>query len=78
MKQSPEEKWLRDNLAELVEKRAGDFVVIVGNEGFVNSSLKKALLKAKKKYPKIKPLIMEIPEEKDFLHALVFFSLHRS
>jgi hypothetical protein len=76
--QSPEERWLRKNLERLVKNRAGEFVVVTGNEGFISPSLKRALSKAKRKYPKVKPLIMEIPKEKDFLHVLIFFSLYRS
>lgn len=77
IKLSPEQKWMRKNLGRLVKTRGGEFVVVAGKEGFVSLSLKKALDRAKKKYPKVRPLIMEIPEEKDFLHVLAFFSLYR-
>lgn len=76
MKLSSEEKWLRKNLNRLVKSQGGEFVVVAGNEGFTDKDLKKALSKAKKRYPKTRPLIMEIPEEKDFLHVLIFFSLY--
>lgn len=76
IRQSPEEKWLKENLAKLVKNCPGDFVVVTGSEGFTHPSLRKALWQAKKKYPKVRPLIMEIPKEKDFLHVLILFSLY--
>ncbi|MBI5465561.1 hypothetical protein HY946_03035 [Candidatus Gottesmanbacteria bacterium] len=76
--QNPEGQWLKKNLERLIKNRPGDFVVVIGNEGFIDKNLQKALTQAKKMHPRVRPLIMEIPKEKDFLHVLIFFSLYHS
>lgn len=70
VKQSVEERWLRRHFSELVKKRAGKYVVVANDQGFVGD-LQASLEKAREHYPHATPLIMKIPKEKDFLHVLI-------
>lgn len=74
VKQSVEERWIRRHFSELVKKRAGKYVVVADNQGFVGD-LETSLQKAREHYPLATPLIMKIPKEKDFLHVLIHVPL---
>lgn len=67
---SKDDEWLRKNLAKLVEKHAGKYVVVAQGEVFIGRDAAALEKKAREKYPGTIPSGMPIPSPKDFSCAL--------
>ena len=67
--------WLTENFESVVDNFAGGYVVIVGGKGIVytdaNGEASDILKRAKRRFPKTKPLFFRVPHPQDFLCALI-------
>ena len=66
--------WLRENFEYVVDTYGGRYLVIVDGVGIAftdkDGSPRQLALKAKRKYPRSKPLFFVVPKPQDFLCAL--------
>ena len=63
--------WLRKHLEELVDKYAGEFVVISAGKLYRNGTPQELLKKAKSEHPNIIPLFFRVPRPEDFISILI-------
>ena len=60
--------WISDHFEEIVDKYAGQHIVVSNGEIFIGEN---AVEKARKKYPNIIPTSMPVPRPEDFMHILI-------
>jgi hypothetical protein len=60
--------WLSAHFEEIIDKYAGQYIIISNGEIFTGE---KAFKKAKEKYPRSIPLSMPVPRPEDFVHILI-------
>ena len=67
--------WLTENFEYVVDNFAGGYVVIVDNKGLLytdaDGSPGEIVGRARKEFPKTKPLFFRVPHPQDFLCALI-------
>lgn len=65
-----DDEWIRTHFEELINKYAGEYIVVAGREVF--SGKKSNLLdkEARKKHPGVTPIGMPVPRPDDFLCVL--------
>lgn len=64
------DKWLKDHLEELVDKYAGEYIVVAEGEIYRGASPSRLRDKAKTKHPEALILGMRVPQPQDFICAL--------
>lgn len=62
------DKWVSAHFEEIVDKYAGQYIVISNGEIFTGEN---ALEKAQTKYPHMTPLSMPVPTPQDLVHILI-------
>ena len=64
------DEWIRIHFEELVNKYAGEYIVVAGGEVFSGKNPKLLDDEARKKYPGTMPIGMPVPRPEDFLCVL--------
>jgi hypothetical protein len=67
---SPDDKWIHKHLEGLVDKYAGQYVVVAEGEVFIGHNAKELEKKARAKHPGVIPSGLPIPRPEDFISAL--------
>ena len=65
-----DDEWIRIHFEELVNKYAGEYIVVARGELFLGKDPKTLDNEARKKYPGVIPIGMPVPRPEDFLCAL--------
>ena len=65
------DKWLKNHLEALVNKYAGEYIVVADGEIYRGGSVSHLREKAKAEHPKAVILGMRVPHPQDFLCALI-------
>lgn len=67
---SQDDKWLLENLEELVDQHGGKYVVVAGGETFIGRDAALLEKQARENHPGVIPTGMPIPRPEDFTCAL--------
>ena len=65
------DKWVKDNLEKLVNKFAGEFILMADGQLYRGASPSQLREKAKREHPKAVIFGMRVPSPQDFICALI-------
>ena len=65
-----DDEWIRQHFEELVDRYAGQYILVAGGEVFAGNDVRRLEAKARRKYPRVTPIGMPVPRPEDFQCAL--------
>jgi len=65
-----DDEWIRRHFEELVDKYAGQYVVVAAGELFAGQSARALFAKARRRHPHVIPTGVPVPRPQDFVCAL--------
>lgn len=65
-----DDEWIRRHFEELVDKYAGQYIVVAAGELFAGTDAKTLFANARRKHPHVVPTGMPVPRPQDFVCAL--------